>query len=59
MNEEENLAERIFENIKKTHQAPRCIICGLTFPRLNQKTMICDSCENNKKMKYKKIWDYF
>ena len=56
---EKNFTERIFENIEKTHQAPCCKICGLLFPRLNQKTMICKSCKKNNKMKYKKIQDYF
>lgn len=41
---------KAFVNIEKTHQAPRCKKCGLAFPRLNQKTMICDSCERAKKM---------
>ena len=48
-------AKNIFANIEKTHQAPRCKICGLAFPRLNQKTMICDLCKHAKetdKLKY-------
>ena len=42
------LPEMIFANIKKTHQAPRCKVCKKSFPRLNQKTMICIKCEKNK-----------
>ncbi len=44
-----SLAAQIFDNIKKTHQAPRCKICNLAFPRLNQRIGICDSCQTNKK----------
>ncbi len=43
-----SLAAQIFDNIKKTHQAPRCKICNLAFPRLNQKVGLCDSCKSNK-----------
>ena len=43
-----SLPEQIFDNIQKTHQAPRCKICNLAFPRLNQKVGICDSCKSNK-----------
>lgn len=53
-NENKSLAEQIFDNIKKTHQAPRCKICGLAFSRLNQKTMICDLCKHAKSMDEKK-----
>ena len=40
--------------IEKTHQAPRCKKCKKPFPRLNQKTMICNSCSS-----YKDIEEWF
>ena len=43
-----NFPELIFANIEKTHQCPVCKICRKKKPRLNQKTMICIPCENNK-----------
>ena len=46
--ENKSLTAQIFDNIEKTHQAPRCKICHLTFPRLNQRIGICDSCQSNK-----------
>lgn len=41
-------AEQIFQNIEKTHQAPQCKKCRLRFSRLDQGTMICESCKDNK-----------
>jgi len=40
--------EEIFANVEKTHQPPRCKKCGKATPRLDQGTMICNSCKNNK-----------
>jgi len=34
--------------IVKTHQAPRCKVCRKPFPRLDQGTMLCNSCKDNK-----------
>ena len=34
--------------IEKTHQAPRCKVCNRPFPRLDQGTMVCKSCKDNK-----------
>ena len=48
--ENRNLTELIFNNIKKTHQAPQCKICKKAFPRLNQETGICDSCKSKETM---------
>ena len=42
------LPEYIFANIEKTHQPPKCKVCKKPFPRLNQRTMICNNCEYNK-----------
>lgn len=43
-----SLPELIFDNIEKTHQAPRCKVCKKTFPRLNQKIGVCKKCLSNK-----------
>ena len=49
MKEMKSLPEQIFDNIEKTHQAPRCRICNLAFPRLDQKVGLCDLCKHARK----------